>query len=49
MTCVGRVHQQELDRRKFNDFMLIQGILPPALLKKAVEIEFIPRESGAVN
>ena len=32
------------DRMKFNDFVLSQGTLPPALLQKAVETEFIPRE-----
>ena len=30
------------DRHKFNDFVLAQGMLPPALLRKAVEEEFIP-------
>ncbi len=35
------------DRRKFNDFVLSQGLLPPALLQKAVETDFIPRELGA--
>jgi uncharacterized protein DUF885 len=34
------------DRRKFNDFVLDQGLLPPALMQKAVETEFIPREKG---
>jgi len=32
------------DRMKFNDFVLSQGVLPPALLQKAVETEFIARE-----
>lgn len=32
------------DRRKFNDFVLQQGFLPPALMKKAVETDFIARE-----
>jgi hypothetical protein len=30
------------DRHKFNDFVLAQGMLPPSLLRKAVEEEFIP-------
>jgi hypothetical protein len=35
---------ERFDRKKFNDFVLSQGVLPPALIKKAVETEFIPRE-----
>ena len=31
------------ERQRFNDFVLSQGVLPPALLQKAVETEFIPR------
>lgn len=30
------------DRQRFNDFVLAQGILPPALLAKAVREQFIP-------
>ena len=30
------------DRKAFNDFMLDQGLLPPALLAKAVREEFVP-------
>ena len=30
------------DRQRFNDFLLSQGILPPALLAKAVREQFIP-------
>ncbi len=37
------------DRQKFNDFVLSQGLLPPALMQKAVETEFIPRERGAAR
>ena len=32
----------KFDRRKFNDFVLGQGMLPPDLLQKAVETDFIP-------
>lgn len=31
------------DRQKFNDFILSQGLLPPELMQKAVDEEFIPR------
>ena len=31
------------DRQKFNDFILSQGLLPPGLMQKAVEEEFIAR------
>jgi hypothetical protein len=34
------------DRRKFNDFVLAQGLLPPALMQQAVEREFIPHQKG---
>jgi len=38
------------DRKRFNDFILAQGALPPRLLRKAVVEEFIPaqRAAGAV-
>ena len=38
------------DRKKFNDFILAQGCLPPSLLRKAVVEEFIPAQgvTGAV-
>jgi uncharacterized protein (DUF885 family) len=29
-------------RQKFNDFVLSQGLVPPDLLRKAVETDFIP-------
>ena len=35
------------DRRKFNDFILAQGALPPALLRKAVVEEFVPAQRAA--
>jgi hypothetical protein len=30
----------------FHDFILSQGLLPPALIKQAVEQEFIPAEKN---
>jgi hypothetical protein len=30
------------DRKRFNDFVLAQGLVPPSLLRKAVTEEFIP-------
>ncbi len=35
---------QKFDRMKFNDFILSQGLLPPNLLRKAVEEQFIPSQ-----
>ena len=32
------------DRQKYHDFILAQGLLPPALLKKAVLEEFVPSQ-----
>jgi hypothetical protein len=34
------------DRQKFNDFILSQGMLPPALLRKAVLEDFIPSQKA---
>jgi uncharacterized protein DUF885 len=34
----------KFDRRKFHDFLLAQGALPPSLLRKAVFEDFIPQQ-----
>ena len=34
--------RHDFDRLQFNDFVLSQGLLPPALLRKAVMEEFVP-------
>ncbi|UCE03327.1 MAG: DUF885 domain-containing protein [Candidatus Latescibacterota bacterium] len=34
------------DRRAFNDFVLSQGMLPPALLRRAVLEEFVPSQTA---
>jgi uncharacterized protein (DUF885 family) len=34
--------RKKFDRMAFNDFVLAQGMLPPALLRKAVMEEFVP-------
>jgi len=39
---VERVLGPKFDRRKYHDFLLAQGILPPSLLRKAVFEEFVP-------
>ena len=41
-----RILGPTFDRQKFNDFLLAQGMLPPALLRQAVYEEFIPRMKG---
>lgn len=41
-----RILGPKFDRQKFNDFLLAQGLLPPALLRQAVYEEFIPRMKG---
>jgi len=38
-----RVLGPKFDRRKYHDFLLAQGVLPPSLLRKAVFDELIPR------
>ena len=37
---------KKFDRKAFNDFVLSQGLLPPALLQKAVMEDFVPRQRG---
>ena len=37
----------QFDRMRFNDFVLSQGMLPPALLKKAVMEEYVPQQRAA--
>ncbi|MES1244225.1 MAG: DUF885 domain-containing protein [Acidobacteriota bacterium] len=37
---------KKFDRQKYHDFILAQGMLPPALLKKAVMEEFVPQSGG---
>jgi uncharacterized protein (DUF885 family) len=34
--------REKFDRMAFNDFVLAQGLMPPALLRKAVMDEFVP-------
>jgi uncharacterized protein (DUF885 family) len=40
---------QAFDRQKFNDFILSQGLLPPDLMKKAVDEVFIPSQITATK
>jgi hypothetical protein len=41
---VERILGRKFDRRKFHDFLLAQGLLPPKLLRQAVFDEFIPSQ-----
>jgi hypothetical protein len=36
--------RQKFNRKTFNDFVLAQGMLPPALLRKAVMEDFVPAQ-----
>jgi uncharacterized protein (DUF885 family) len=38
----------KFDRKSFNDFVLAQGLVPPALLRKAVMEEFVPAQNRRV-
>ena len=38
---------KSFDRKRYHDFLLAQGLLPPALLSKTVLAEFVPRERPA--
>jgi hypothetical protein len=37
------------DRMAFNDFILAQGLLPPAVLRKAVREEFVPQQKAVAD
>jgi len=37
---------EKFDRLEFNDFILVQGFLPPKLLRRAVMEEFVPAQGG---
>ncbi|UCC72951.1 MAG: DUF885 domain-containing protein [Gemmatimonadota bacterium] len=41
---VERILGPSFDRQRFNDFILAQGLLPPALLRKTVLEQFVPQE-----
>jgi hypothetical protein len=41
---VERILGPKFDRRKYHDFLLAQGLLPPKLLRQAVYENFIPAE-----
>jgi uncharacterized protein (DUF885 family) len=36
--------RRKFNRQAFNDFVLSQGLVPPALLRKAVMEEFVPSQ-----
>ncbi len=36
----------KFDQQKFHDFIIDQGLLPPALLRKAVLEQFVPQAKG---
>ncbi len=38
----------KFDALRFHDFLLAQGLLPPSLMKKAVEEHFIPQEKSRI-
>jgi uncharacterized protein (DUF885 family) len=42
-----RILGPRFDRRAFHDFVLAQGLLPPALLRKAVMEDMIPKRKAA--
>src|SRR5262249_14933764 len=37
----------KFDRKRFHDYALAQGLLPPNVLRKTVLEEFVPKEKGA--
>ncbi len=43
-TDTERMLGRRFDRLKFHDFVLAQGLLPPALLRKAVMGQFVPEQ-----
>ena len=45
-TEVERTLGERFDRRRFHDFLLAQGLLPPGLLRRAVREQFVPGETA---
>ena len=45
-TDVEKAMGAKFDQQKFHDFVLAQGLLPPALLRKAVFDDFVRRTPG---
>jgi len=43
---VERILGPKFDRRRFHDFLLAQGVLPPKLLRQAIYDTFIPQEKS---
>ena len=39
----------KFDQKKFHDFLLAQGILPPDLMRKAVMENFVPAQEKATG
>ncbi len=39
----------KFDQKKFHDFILAQGLLPPDLMREAVVEDFVPVQQGAVG
>jgi uncharacterized protein (DUF885 family) len=39
----------KFDQKKFHDFILAQGLLPPDLMRKAVMEDFVPAQTALVS
>jgi uncharacterized protein (DUF885 family) len=39
----------KFDRQRYHDFILGQGLLPPALIGQAVREQFVPAEKARAN
>lgn len=48
-TDVERVLGERFDRKAFHDFLLAQGLVPPALQRRAVMEEFVPARLAAAE
>ena len=46
-TDTERILGSRFERAKYHDFLLAQGLLPPALLRRAVMEEFVPKQRAA--
>jgi uncharacterized protein (DUF885 family) len=40
---------ERFDRREFHDFILAQGLLPPALMAEAARESFLASRAGSVR
>jgi uncharacterized protein (DUF885 family) len=48
-TEVQLILRDRFDQRRFHDFVLAQGLLPPEILRQAVLAHFVPMEASSLS